>query len=80
MAFAKDPNEVGALWEKTGKAGTYFTGKIHGEPVVVFKVRDKRPDSNGPDWRVLKPTKQAPRRDEPVEVYDGPVPDDEVGF
>lgn len=55
MPYEKNPDELGALWEKTGKGGTYFTGKIAGQAVVIFKVRDKRPDSNGPDWRVYKP-------------------------
>jgi hypothetical protein len=33
----KDPNELGALWEKVGAKGPYMTGTIGGERVVVFK-------------------------------------------
>lgn len=48
----KDPNELGALWEKSSSRGPYMTGTINGEPVVVFK-NDKKTDKQ-PDWRVLK--------------------------
>lgn len=53
-----DPNELGALWEKQGRKGTYFTGKIGEQPVVIFKNGNKREGSNAPDWRVMKPVKQ----------------------
>lgn len=52
MAFEKDPNEIGALWEKTGAKGPYMTGTINGERVVVFKAQKRGEKS--PDWRVLK--------------------------
>ena len=54
----RDPNEIGALWEKTGRNGTYFTGKVGDQPVVIFKNGNKKEGSNAPDWRVLKPQKQ----------------------
>ena len=53
-----DPNERGALWEKQGRKGTYFTGMIDGQPCVVFKNDRKAEGSKAPDWRVLKPQKQ----------------------
>lgn len=53
--FEKDPNEIGALWSKTGARGEYFTGTINGEPVVVFRNDRKLEGSKAPDWRVLRP-------------------------
>lgn len=53
MGYTKDPNEIGALWEKSGKKGPYMTGTINGEHVVLFRNRNKRSDKS-PDWRVLK--------------------------
>jgi len=55
----KDPNELGALWEKTSSRGPYMTGMINGEPVVLFK-NDRKTTDKQPDWRVLK----AKKRDE----------------
>ncbi len=68
----RDPNELGALWEKQSTKGTYFTGKIGNQPVVVFKNTRKEAGSNAPDWRVLKPTpkEDRPARQEPED--DGP--------
>jgi len=51
-----DPNEIGALWIKTGARGDYMTGTINGQPVVLFKNDRKLAGSNQPDWRVKKPT------------------------
>ena len=53
MAFAKDPDELGALWLKTGRKGDYMTGEINGVKVVCFKNGNKRSDKS-PDWRVMK--------------------------
>lgn len=69
----KDPNELGALWEKHGRKGTYFTGKIGDQPVVVFRNEQKKDGSKAPDWRVLKPQKQDRDQDQrpaPIEVDD----------
>jgi hypothetical protein len=56
----RDPNELGALWEKVGAKGPYMTGTIGGERVVVFKNGNKNSEKS-PDWRVLKakPKEQA---------------------
>lgn len=53
MAYDKDPNEIGALWEKAGKKGPYMTGTINGVRVVLFRNGQKRGEK-APDWRVLK--------------------------
>lgn len=60
MAFEKDPDEIGALWEKDGRKGVYMTGTINGEKVILFKNGNKRSDKS-PDWRVMKskPREQA---------------------
>jgi uncharacterized protein (DUF736 family) len=53
MAYERDPNELGALWLKSGAKGEYYmTGTINGEKVVCFRAR-KQSDKS-PDWRVLK--------------------------
>lgn len=57
--FKKDDNEIGALWEKTSAKGTYMTGTVAGQPVVVFK-NQKRTDK-APDWRVMKPKPREPK-------------------
>lgn len=52
MAYEKDPNEIGALWMKSGRKGDYMTGLINGESVVLFPV--KSTSAKAPQWRVLK--------------------------
>lgn len=64
MPFERDPNEVGCLWEKTSGRGTYMTGTIGGQPVVVFRNDRKAAGSKAPDWKVLKPKPKAPARDD----------------
>ncbi len=77
----RDPNELGALWEKQGRKGTYFTGKIGDQPVVIFKNERKREGTNAPDWRVLKPQKQERDIDQRVPPPgDRPVTDDDIEF
>lgn len=73
MPFEQDPNEIGALWVKSGRKGEYMTGKINGVPVVLFKNGNKRSEKQ-PDWRVLK--------SKPREQADGfaGVPDDDIAF
>ena len=61
----KDPNELGALWVKSGPKGEYMTGEISGVRVVVF--RNVKKSDKAPDWRVLKaqsrPTREAVEAD-----------------
>lgn len=52
MAFEKDPNEIGVLWQKHGKKGAYMTGEILGQKVVIFAISSENPKA--PNWRVLK--------------------------
>ena len=60
----RDPNEIGALWTKQGPRGTYMTGTVLGQRVVIFSLQKRGEKS--PDWRVLKsiPKAQAPAEDE----------------
>ncbi len=70
----RNPDELGALWEKTSGRGTYMTGTVNGEPVVLFKNDRKAPGSKQPDWRVLK----AKPRDDVDQRRPGE--DDDMGF
>jgi len=64
--YTKDPNEIGALWTKTGAKGQYMTGTINNERVVVFSNTNRKSDK-APHWRVLKAKK---REDDPRELAD----------
>lgn len=50
----RNPDELGALWEKTSARGMFMTGTINGQPVVLFRNDRKTDGSKQPDWRVLK--------------------------
>lgn len=52
--FKKNELEIGVLWLKDGPKGKYMSGLINGEPVVVFKNRNKTEGSKQPDYQVLK--------------------------
>lgn len=56
MPYEKDPNELGALWVKTGAKGEYMTGtvEINGAKVNIVCFRNDRASGNQPQWRVLK--------------------------
>ncbi len=58
--FEKDPNEIGALWEKKSSKGVYMTGTINGVAVVCFRNSRGENNEKAPQWRVLKPK---PRED-----------------
>jgi hypothetical protein len=60
MAFEKDPDELGALWLKSGAKGDYMTGEINGVKVVCFPVT--KGGDKSPTWRVLK----SKPREEPI--------------
>ena len=47
-----NPDELGALWVKSGSRGDYMTGTINGVAVVCF--RNKSDNAKAPQWRVLK--------------------------
>ena len=63
MAYERDPNELGALWEKSSAKGPYMTGTINGVAVVLFRNGHKKSEKQ-PDWRVLK---AKPREDKPAD-------------
>lgn len=68
----KDPNEVGALWVKTGKKGEYLTGTVNGLDVICFPITSDNPKA--PAWRVLRsvPKSELPpptRRPEPDDPF-----------
>lgn len=67
MPFEKKPDDLGALWEKTGPKGDYMTGEINGVKVVCFKNRSDNPKA--PAWRVLrsKPKDARSEADDSVE-------------
>jgi hypothetical protein len=76
-----NPDELGALWIKTSKAGAVFmSGKIGDQEVVIFRNDHKVEGSQQPDWRVLK---SKPRDNTPVKT-DNPftpaVPDEDAPF
>lgn len=80
MAYEKDPAEIGALWQKDGAKGQYFSGEVNGERIVVF--RTKKPEgSKGPDWRILRARPRADY-DNTAHAYRAPeeVPDDAIPF
>lgn len=53
--------DIGALWEKTSKAGRRFlSGMIDGKRVVVFQNTHKQPGERTPDWRIYEDTQPAP--------------------
>jgi hypothetical protein len=54
MSGEKNPDELGALWIKTGGKGEYMTGTINGVAIVVFRNDRKAAGSKAPDWRILK--------------------------
>lgn len=72
MAFEKDPDEIGALWLKSGKKGDYMTGEIAGQKVVCFAVTAKSEKS--PTWRVMKskPREEMQHGVQPVTSQDVP--------
>lgn len=73
MAYEKNPDELGALWLKTGTKGDYMTGEISGIKVVVFQA--KKTSDKSPDWRVLRSKPRADkdqRQTNPLEDTDIP--------
>lgn len=71
----KNPDELGALWMKTGSKGDFMTGTINGVNVVCF--RNDRKTGNQPDWRVLK---SKPREEKDLRHGIEPVTAGDVPF
>lgn len=78
MPFEKDPNDIGALWEKASAKGRYMTGTVNGVAVVVFVNKHKSSEKH-PDWRVLK---LVPKGERPAHNANVPPPpgDEDLGF
>ena len=78
MAYERDEKELGALWEQEGKHGTYMTGTINGEAVVLWRNTRKAPGSKQPDWRVMKsqPKEERAPQDQARRAAGRPVFDD----
>jgi uncharacterized protein (DUF736 family) len=78
VSYEKNPDEIGALWERQSQKGdTYLSGEIHGEPVVMFRANSRNPKA--PNWRVLKGRPREQARPSRVDRTDAPT-DDEIGF
>jgi hypothetical protein len=79
MAFEKDPNEIGALWSKSGAKGEYLTGTIDmGDgPVKVVCFAVKKSSDKSPAWRVLK---SVPREGAPSFAPVQSPNSDDIGF
>lgn len=44
--------EIGGLWENEKDGNTYFSGKLNGARLLVFKNKFKKPGEKSPDWRM----------------------------
>jgi len=78
MAYEKNPDELGALWLKSGSKGAYMTGTING--VNVFCTPTKSDNPKAPAWRVMK---SKPREEAAIDqrVPSGePMTDQDVPF
>ncbi len=66
----KNPDNIGALWEKESPKGVWFSGEVEIDgtkhPIVVFRNQYKE-KPNQPDWRILK---SKPRQDAPPPRHD----------
>jgi hypothetical protein len=70
VAYEKNPDELGVLWQKQSSAGnTFLSGKVtcavcsHEQPVVVFGAKQPKKNDKAPDWTVMK---SKPREDMPA--------------
>jgi hypothetical protein len=59
----KNPDELGALWERESERGPYMTGEIDVDGVAIKVVcfRNKSDNPKAPQWRVMK---SKPRADQ----------------
>lgn len=74
MAFEKNPDELGALWLRSGGKGNYMTGTIDG--VKVFCTPTKSDNPKAPTWRVMK---SKPKIEQPLDQR-AQLTDDDVPF
>lgn len=66
----KDPNEIGALWIKEKNGKKWLSGKINGQYVVVFRIKDKKSEKS-PDYRVLLSQKREETKHEEPQADEG---------
>jgi hypothetical protein len=76
----RNPDELGALWEKSGAKGPYLTGEINGVKVVCFRNTKAHDNPKAPAWRVLKSKPQGERESLPARESAAPVTDDSIPF
>jgi hypothetical protein len=70
----KNPDELGALWEKEGGKGPYMTGTINGVAVVCFRNTRAHDNPKAPQWRVMKSKPREEGRTSAPPVSDRDVP------
>lgn len=75
MAYEKNPDELGALWLKSGSKGAYMTGEING--VKVFCTPTKSENPKAPAWRVMK---SKPKEAQPDQAVPTDFNDQDVAF
>lgn len=49
-----DEREIGALWTQEGKTGTYYTGVVNGQRIVIFANKFKDEGGDRPSYRIYK--------------------------
>ena len=68
MSINRD-DEIGGLWAKTSSRGEEFwSGKINGQEVVIFRNKFKQPGERSPDLRVYK---SQPRETQQQQTHPG---------
>lgn len=77
MAYEPKPDELGALWVRTGTKGEYMSGKINGVDVVCFRNRSDNPKA--PTWKVLKSQPKA-STPAPAPEHAPDLTDDDIQF
>ena len=56
MTYQKDPNEIGALWQKQSASGNEFMSgsiEIDGKQIRIVCFANNKRKENQPDWKIL---------------------------
>ncbi|MDE2098418.1 MAG: hypothetical protein KGL39_14290 [Patescibacteria group bacterium] len=77
--MAKDPNEIGALWQAQGDKKYVFSGVINGERVVVFE-NTRKTNGKAPDYRVVRSTYKSDSLTTAVAPVADAITDDDIPF
>jgi hypothetical protein len=75
----KDPDEIGALWEKRSGNKEYMSGLVNGQEVVCFRNKFATDENRQPQWRVMKSRPKGERSSAPAAAVDrsrAEAPDD----